>query len=53
MSLTTNERIDLADAWADACEKYNQFLMVQIGGAPLKDVTELVNQSSGALKCLS
>ena len=47
MSLTIRERIDIADAWADICEKTNQFLMVQIGGAPLKDVVELVKLVSG------
>ncbi|XP_044265322.1 N-acetylneuraminate lyase-like [Tribolium madens] len=46
MSLTTHERIDLADAWADACEKTNQFLMAQIGGAPLKDVIEMAKHAA-------
>lgn len=42
MSLTIRERMDLLDTWSETCEKTNQFLMVQIGGAPLKDVIELV-----------
>ncbi|KAJ3647618.1 hypothetical protein Zmor_019485 [Zophobas morio] len=46
MSLTIRERIDIADAWADVCEKTNQFLMVQIGGAPLKDVVELAKHAA-------
>lgn len=42
MSLTVKERIDITNAWVDACEKTNQFLMVQIGGTSLKDVIEMV-----------
>ncbi|RZC32597.1 N-acetylneuraminate lyase A, partial [Asbolus verrucosus] len=46
MSLTIRERMDLTDAWAEACEKNNQFLMVQIGGAPLKDVIEMAKHAN-------
>ncbi|KAJ3636821.1 hypothetical protein MTP99_000330 [Tenebrio molitor] len=46
MSLTIRERINVTDAWTDVCEKHNLFLMVQIGGAPLKDVIELAKHAN-------
>lgn len=45
MSLTLSERRSLTEEWVQQCEKNGQFLMVQIGGVPLKDVIELVSQN--------
>nr|CAH7724292.1 unnamed protein product [Callosobruchus chinensis] len=41
MSLTPEERKSLTEYWATLCKEKNQFLMVQIGGAPLKSVIEM------------
>ncbi|KAJ8943004.1 hypothetical protein NQ318_008322 [Aromia moschata] len=41
-SLTPEERKSLTEYWADICKEKNQFLMVQIGGAPLKSVVDMV-----------
>ncbi|CAG9857872.1 unnamed protein product [Phyllotreta striolata] len=41
MSLTTEERKQLVEFWYDICKEKNQFLMVQVGGAPLKSVIEM------------
>lgn len=42
MSLTVEERKTLTEYWHDICKEKNQFLMVQVGGAPLKSVIEMV-----------
>lgn len=42
MSLTPSERMKITETWMKACEATKQFLMVQIGGAPLKEVLEMV-----------
>lgn len=42
MSMNVYERKKIADAWANAVIATKQHLMVQIGGAPLPDVIELV-----------
>lgn len=42
MSLTVEERKKVTQQWAEICKKNNQFLMVQVGGAPLKNVIEMV-----------
>lgn len=44
MSLTLPERLKLIDEWVKVCDETKQHLMVQIGGAPLKDVLEMVNR---------
>ncbi|KAG5887695.1 hypothetical protein JTB14_002016 [Gonioctena quinquepunctata] len=41
MSLTVDERKQLLEFWHDICKEKNQFLMVQVGGAPLKNVIEM------------
>lgn len=41
-SLTVNERKSLCEEWSKAVKTTKQHLMVQIGGAPLPDVLELV-----------
>ncbi|CAH1169810.1 unnamed protein product [Phaedon cochleariae] len=41
MSLTTDERKQLLEFWSDICKEKNQFLMVQVGGAPLKSVIDM------------
>lgn len=43
MSMTVNERKAVAEAWITARKETNQTVMVQVGGACLKDVQELVN----------
>lgn len=42
MSLNVSERKKNAERWQLACQKYGLTLMVQIGGAPFVDVTDLV-----------
>jgi dihydrodipicolinate synthase/N-acetylneuraminate lyase len=46
MSMTVNERKAVAEAWVTARKETNQIIMVQVGGACLKDVQELVNSTS-------
>jgi dihydrodipicolinate synthase/N-acetylneuraminate lyase len=46
MSMTVNERKAVAEAWVTAREETDQIIMVQVGGACLKDVQELVNSTS-------
>lgn len=43
MSLTVDERKTLTEFWCDICKEKNQFLMVQVGGAPLKSVIDMVS----------
>jgi N-acetylneuraminate lyase len=43
MSMTVDERKATTEAWAAAVKETNQILMVQVGGACLKDVQEMVN----------
>ncbi|KAF5272442.1 hypothetical protein FQA39_LY07910 [Lamprigera yunnana] len=45
MSLTTSERIKVLEEWLKICEKTKQFLMVQVGGGPLKDVQEMAKHA--------
>lgn len=42
MSLTMAERKKLLEKWVDLSREHNFFIMVQIGGVPVKCVTELV-----------
>lgn len=42
MSLSVSERKKISEAWADSVKEKNQHLMIQIGGAPLPDVLQLV-----------
>ena len=42
MSMNVAERKKVTEEWVKAVKKTNQHLMVQIGGAPLPDVLELV-----------
>lgn len=41
-SMNTEERKLVTEAWAQVCTQTQQHLMVQIGGACLPDVIELV-----------
>jgi dihydrodipicolinate synthase/N-acetylneuraminate lyase len=43
MSMTVDERKATTEAWAAAVKETNQIIMVQVGGACLKDVQEMVN----------
>ncbi|GFG38025.1 hypothetical protein Cfor_02319 [Coptotermes formosanus] len=56
MSMTVNERKAVAEAWVTARKETNQIIMVQVGGACLKDVQELAAHAeslgSDALLCL-
>lgn len=45
MSLTVDERKTLTEFWCEICKEKNQFLMVQVGGAPLKSVIDMVSQN--------
>lgn len=42
MSLSVADRKKIADAWVNAGKGNGLHIMVQVGGAPLKDVLELV-----------
>lgn len=42
MSLSVAERKLVAEAWAQTTKETKQHLMIQVGGAPLPDVIELV-----------
>lgn len=42
MSLTISERKRLLEYWCTLCKEFGIFVMVQIGGAPLQSVIELV-----------
>lgn len=42
MTMSVTERKLVAEAWIKAVEETKQHLMVQVGGAPLPDVIELV-----------
>lgn len=46
MSMTVEERKATTEAWAAAAKETKQILMVQVGGACLKDVQELVNSTA-------
>ncbi|KDR19640.1 N-acetylneuraminate lyase-like isoform X2 [Zootermopsis nevadensis] len=56
MSMTVDERKAVTEAWAMAVKETKQILMVQVGGACLKDVQELAAHAeslgSDALLCL-
>ncbi|XP_030762524.1 N-acetylneuraminate lyase-like isoform X2 [Sitophilus oryzae] len=41
MSLTISERKKVLEYWCNYCKEYGIFVMVQIGGAPLRSVIEL------------
>ncbi|XP_017768441.1 PREDICTED: uncharacterized protein LOC108556735 [Nicrophorus vespilloides] len=43
MSLTVSERCLITEEWARETKKNKQYLMVQIGGAPLKEVVRMVS----------
>jgi N-acetylneuraminate lyase len=45
MSMTVAERKSTTEAWAAAVKETKQVLMVQVGGACLKDVQEMVNST--------
>lgn len=42
MSMNVQTRKMVAEEWKKACKETQQMLMVQVGGAPLPDVLELV-----------
>lgn len=44
--MSVAERKLVAEAWGWAVKKTKQHLMIQIGGAPLPDVIELVSTTS-------
>jgi dihydrodipicolinate synthase/N-acetylneuraminate lyase len=51
MSMTVDERKAVTEAWAVAVKETKQTLMVQVGGACLKDVQELVNSTQILFNC--
>lgn len=42
MSLNVHERMKATEEWLKYCQPANITVMVQIGGAPLRDVQEMV-----------
>lgn len=42
MSLTVHERMKVTEEWMKYCKPANITVMVQVGGAPLRDVQEMV-----------
>lgn len=42
MSLTVHERMKVTEEWIKYCKPANITVMVQVGGAPLRDVQEMV-----------
>lgn len=50
MSMTVDQRKKVLEAWLKAAKTTGQYVMVQIGGAPLPDVLELAKhaEKSGA-----
>lgn len=44
MTMSVNERKEIAEAWQESARRNDQHLIVQVGGAPLSDVKELVSQ---------
>jgi len=42
MSMSVAEKKLITEAWVEAVKKTKQHLMIQVGGAPLPDVIELV-----------
>lgn len=42
MTMTIDERIQVARAWAEAVKQTNQQIIVHVGGTNLKDVKKLV-----------
>ncbi|XP_058792235.1 N-acetylneuraminate lyase-like isoform X2 [Phymastichus coffea] len=55
-SLTVEERKSITEAWASTVKETSQHLMVQVGGAPLKDVEQLAthaeNIGADSILCL-
>lgn len=45
-SMSVTERKFVTEAWVKATKNTKQHLMIQIGGAPLPDVIELVSTTS-------
>lgn len=41
-SLTVHERMKVTEEWIKYCKPANIVVMVQVGGAPLRDVQEMV-----------
>jgi len=46
MTMSLQERKQLAEAWSRAAKKNGQHLVVQVGGTRLADVKELVSKKS-------
>lgn len=42
MSLNVHERMKVTEEWLKYCQPANITVMVQVGGAPLRDVQEMV-----------
>lgn len=53
MSMNVKERKLVTEAWVKAVETTNQHLMVQVGGAPLPDVIELVSFKNNMITLFS
>ncbi|XP_058791645.1 N-acetylneuraminate lyase B-like isoform X1 [Phymastichus coffea] len=56
MAMTVDERIQVANAWAEAAERNNQQIIVQVGGTNLQDVKTLAAHAqsinANAILCL-
>lgn len=42
MTMSVKERKEIAEAWSDSAKRNSQHLVIQVGGAPIADVKELV-----------
>lgn len=43
--MSTEERMQVAEAWSEAVKETKQHLMIQVGGTSLQDVRRLVRNS--------
>lgn len=50
MTMSVQERKQLAEAWSQAAKKNNQHLIIQVGGTRLADVKDLVCKTFKLLK---
>ncbi|XP_032457066.1 N-acetylneuraminate lyase-like isoform X2 [Nasonia vitripennis] len=56
MTMSVNERKEIAEAWSEATKSHDQHMVLQVGGAPLADVKELASHAQSlnvdAILCL-
>ena len=42
MTMSVKERQEIAEAWSESAKRNDQHMIIQVGGAPLPDVKNLV-----------